>query len=190
MHMKRFNTNLSSLKPIPINSLVSSPHTQTDEWKQTRVHTVPLSMRPRRTLSPQAAISRVKVSFRGRGVHVVWYDLSITHTASEEYFLHLNLSIMSYCAGTAFITLRFWTKTSVGRDRYVIWINICIEEILLISGWMNPKKMNDIETDKVLQYLESKHVCPSVLTASSLTACQWPAGVDIIGLKNNSITLR
>lgn len=32
-------------------------------------------------------------------------------------------------------------------------------------------------------------MCPSVLTASSLTACQWPAGVDITGLKNNSITL-
>lgn len=151
-------------------------------------------MRPRRTFSPQAAISRVKVSFRGRGVHTVWYDLSImhTHTASEKYakhFLHLNLSIMSYCAGTALITQWFWAKVSVGGDRYGFWLNIWIEGILLISEWMNPKKMNDIETDKMLQYLESKHVCPSVLTASSLTACQWPSGVDIIGLKNNSITL-
>lgn len=52
-----------------------------------------------------------------------------------------------------------------------------------------PKENEWYRNWKKLQYLESKHVCPSVLTASSLTACQWPSGVDIIGLQNYSITL-
>lgn len=154
-------------------------------------------MKPRRTLSPQAAISRAKVSFRERGVHTVWYDLSITRRASEEYgkiFLHLNLTIMSYCAGTALITLRFWAEASVGGEGYRFRINIWFEGIRLISWWMNQEKMNDYETDNGtisrIKACVSKCACASVLTASSLTACQWPAGVDIIGLKNNSITLR
>ncbi len=54
--------------------------------------------------------------------------------------------------------------------------------------------MNDYETDNVtisrIKACVSKCACASVLTASPLTACQWPAGVDIIGVENNSITLR
>lgn len=100
---------------------------------------------------------------------------------------------MSYCAGTASIALWFWAEASVGGEGYRFWINIWIEGIRLISWWMNREKMNDYETDKIVSRIKacvSKCACASVLRTSSLTACQWPAGVDIIGVENNSITLR
>lgn len=52
-------------------------------------------------------------------------------TASDEYEkkkLHLNLTIISYCAGTALITQWFWAEVSVGTD-----FDILIEGIRLIS---------------------------------------------------------